>query len=306
MASATSSRSLRKIPVVLLGEMHNDHECSIKNIQKMSDILQLGTPAMMARSDFLLVSEGRGVNACYTSLGLPKDRILIEHSSGQTKLEIIDKLILQVELLSAVAIGQLKRGTGSEAGRGIPDMVTIDEDFFIMRARYDGYWSLLQTIPNGIELHEKMITEAFFKNEEAFYLIYIQFIQYLAESNYLDNEQMSSEIKDNLRQFARTRDGRYLKTTLAMLRMSRDASIIKRIEDTARRENATLKLIVVIFGALHYDNLGNLIRGSNALSLDSRSEINIDLGGKKRKRYRKSKNNKHKRRKTTKNKKYTM
>jgi hypothetical protein len=63
--------------------------------------------------------------------------------------------------------------------------------------------------------------------------------------------------------------------------LSRDANIIKRVEERARSENSTLKVVVIIFGAFHYDNLRRLISESDVLEFDTRSS-NIEYGGRRK------------------------
>jgi len=71
-----------------------------------------------------------------------------------------------------------------------------------------------------------------------------------------------------------------------LFRLSRDADIIRQVEEKARSENSTLNVIVIIFGALHYNNLRRLIQQSSVLEFDSKSS-NIKFGGKKMKRAKK-------------------
>jgi hypothetical protein len=91
----------------------------------------------------------------------------------------------------------------------------------------------------------------------------------------LNSEKKTEEIKPILQDFIRTRSYSHLKKALTMLQLSRDANIISKIEERARKENANLKVIIVIFGAIHYENLSNLIRDSSVLSLHAKSE-NLD------------------------------
>lgn len=112
-APALEPASLRKIPVVLLGELHDDIQCSIENSLKLK---AMGVDTPSRKHEFLLVSEGRGVNPCYEAIGLPHDRILVEHPFGQSKAEMLDKLLLTTELLTNVLEGTVKQGTGAAAG----------------------------------------------------------------------------------------------------------------------------------------------------------------------------------------------
>jgi len=304
--SAPAPSSLRKIPIVLLGERHNDSECAMENSLKLAKVMGLdGKSSMLTRGEFLLISEGRGVNPCYEVLRLPRDRIIIEHPEGQSKVEMMDKLILMTDLLTAVGEGSVKRGTGAEAGRGIPDTITIGEKFFMDRAKNDGYWPLLQAVPDGANIYKQMVDAAFAKNQEEVYSLYNSILSYLIESDYLNDVPMSDDIKPELNSFIQTRDGVKLKQLSELFRLSRDANIIKRVEERARSENSTLKVVVIIFGAIHYDNLRRLISESDVLEFDPRSS-NIEYGGRKtrnaKKRITKKYNSKSKHGKTLRNK----
>jgi hypothetical protein len=300
--------SLRKIPVVLLGERHNDSECTIENSLKLAKVMGLdGKSRMLTRGEFLLISEGRGVNPCYEALSLPRDRIIIEHSEGQSKVEMMDKLILMTDLLIGVVEGTVKRGTGSEAAIGIPDMVTIGEKFFMSRAKRDGYWPLLQTVPNGTDIYRQMVDAAFSRNESQFYSLYNNSIlSYLIGSDYLNDVPMSDDIRRRVQSFIQTRDGVNLKQLSDLFRLSRDADIIRKVEERARSENSTLNVVVIIFGAIHYDNLTRLISASDVLNFDSTRSSNIEYGGRKtkntKKRITKKYNSKSKHGKTLRNK----
>jgi len=287
--SAPAPSSLRKIPIVLLGERHNDSECTMENSLKLAKVMGLdGKSSMLTRGEFLLISEGRGVNPCYEALRLPRDRIIIEHSEGQSKVEMMDKLILMTDLLIGVVKGTVKRGTGSKAAIGIPDMVTIGEKFFMNRAEHDGYWPLLQAVPNGTNIYKQMVDAAFSRNESQFYSLYNSILSYLIESDYLNDVPMSDDIKRELNSFIQTRNHEKLNRISELFRLSRDANIIKRVEERARSENSTLKVVVIIFGAIHYDNLRRLISASDVLNFDSTRSSNIEYGGRKTRNAKKS------------------
>ena len=99
---------------------------------------------------------------------------------------------------------------------------------------------------------------------------------------------MSVEIKRRLQLFIETRDDRQLIELSTLFRLSRDADVIRQVEERARSENSTLKVVVIIFGAMHYDNLRTLIQRSGVLQVDPRS-TNIKHGGKKTKKAKKVK-----------------
>ena len=286
-APASAPALLRKIPVVLLGEMHADVQCGSKNALILMDVMGIKVKNPLHKPEFLLVSEGRGINPCYQALNLPSDRILVEHPFGQSKIEMLDKLLLTIELLTNVLEGRVKQGTGAAAGHGIPDSVTIEPQFFMNRAKHDGYWALLQAVPNGTTIYEQMVTDAFSINEEQFYLLFNGILADLISSDYLNDVSMSDEIKQRLQLFITTRNLQQFKKLGTLFRSSRDADIIRQVEEKARSENSTLKVIVIIFGALHYDNLRTLIQRSSVLEFDSARSSNIKIGGKKMKKVKK-------------------
>ena len=287
-APASAPASLRKIPVVLLGEMHEDVQCSLKNSSTLMDVMGIKVKKPLSKSDFLLVSEGRDINPCYRVLQLPSERIIIEHPSGQSKAEMLDKLLLMADLLMNVLEGMVKPGTGAAAGVGIPDSVTIAPPFFMNRAKHDGYWPLLQAMPNGTTIYEQIVAAAFSRNESQFYSLFNGILGHLISSNYLNDVSMSAEIKRRLQSFIGTRDDRQLKELGTLFRLSRDADVIRQVEERARSENSTLKVIVIIFGAIHYDNLMRLIQKSDVLQVDPKS-ANIKFGGNKNKKVQKGK-----------------
>ena len=285
-APASAPASLRKIPVVLLGEMHEDVRCSLKNSSTLMDIMGINAGKPLGRHEFLLVSEGRGINPCYQALNLPSDRIILEYTSGQDKAEMLDILLLMVFELMNVLEGMVNQGTGAAAGPGIPDSVTIEPRFFMKRAK--GYWPLLQAVPNGTTIYEQMVAAAFSRNEPQFYSLFNGILAHLIISDYLNDVSMSAEIKHRLQSFIATRDDLQLIELGTLFRVSRDADVIRRVEERARSENSTLKVVVIIFGAMHYDNLITLIQRSGVLQVDPRS-TNIKYGGKKTKKAKKLK-----------------
>jgi hypothetical protein len=272
---------IRKIPVVLLGEMHDDFRCAKDNISKLMAMRVKTTP-----SHFLLVSEGRGVNPCYEALGLPRDRILFEYDT-LTKSIMLDLLLLTTNTLMGMLDGMVQQGTGAAAGPDIPDSVTIEPKWFIQRAK--SFWPLLEVVPNGTTMYEQMVTAAFSgkTKTQQFYSFYNRILDYLIQSDYLNDISMSAQIKRRLQSFIATRDYRALIEVTTLFMSSRDADIIRKVEERARSENSTLRTIVIIFGAAHYDNLRTLIQRSNVLEFDSVRSSNIKIGGKKMKKVKK-------------------
>lgn len=279
---ARKSASLNKIPVVLLGEMHEDIQCSLKNSTLLMDVIK-----PLSKPEFLLVSEGRGINPCYRALKLPSDRIIVEHPSDQSKTEMLDKFLLMADLLMNVLVGRVKQGTGAAAGHGIPDSVTIEPRFFMNKAKHDGFWPLLQAVASGTTLYEQMVTAAFSRNTQ-FYSLFNGILNHLISSHYLNDVSMSDDIKHMLQSFISTKDPKYLTEIGTLFRLSRDMDVIRQVEERARSENSKLKVIVIIFGAMHYDNLMRLIQKSDVLKVDPKS-TNIKFGGNKKKKAQKSK-----------------
>jgi hypothetical protein len=141
------------------------------------------------------------------------------------------------------------------------------------RAQRDGYWPLLQTVPNGTDIYRQMVDAAFSRNESQFYSLYNSILSYLIGSDYLNDVPMSDDIKRRVQSFIQTRDGVKLKQLSDLFRLSRDADIIRRVEERARSENSTLNVVVIIFGAIHYDNLRRLISASDVLNFDSTKSL---------------------------------
>jgi hypothetical protein len=294
---AGNTPTLRKIPVVLLGEKHQDAECLLGTMRKLGDAIGLGQPKtnMLRRNEFLLISEGSDVNPCYRHLRLPTDRIIIEYTPGhstQCKVTMIDRLILITEMLISVLNGGIKRGTGKTAGQSIPDMVTINEDFFMDRAERDGWWPLLKSMTNGTKIYKQMVDVAFTHKHEEFYQLYNSILSHLINSDYLNDVSTSDDIKHAMSSFIQTRNPLDLKGLSRVFRMSRDVDIIKKVERKAITENSTLKVIVIVFGALHYDHLKTLITDSDALEFDTVRSSNILYGGKNRKNRKNTKKRK--------------
>ena len=284
---ASAPASLNKIPVVLLGEMHEDIQCSLKNSTILMDVMGIKIRKPLSKPEFLLVSEGRGINPCYQALKLPFDRIIVEHPSGQSKTEMLDKFLIMADLLMNVLVGRVKQGTGAAAGHGIPDSVTIEPRFFINKAKHDGFWPLLQAVASGITLYEQMVAAAFSRNTQ-FYSLFNGILDHLISSHYLNDVSMSDDIKHRLQSFISTKDPNYLTEIGTLFRLSRDMDVIRQVEERARSENSKLKVIVIIFGAMHYDNLMRLIQESDVLKVDPKS-TNIKFGGNKKKKAQKSK-----------------
>ena len=132
-----------------------------------------------------------------------------------------------------------------------------------------------------------MVAAAFSRNTQQFYSLYSGILDYLTQSDYLNDIPMSAEIKRSLQLFVATRDDRHLIQVSTLFMLSRDAAVIRKVEERARSENSTLRTIVIIFGAAHFDNLRTLIQRSDVLEFDSARSSNIKFGGKKMKKVKK-------------------
>ena len=120
-----------------------------------------------------------------------------------------------------------------------------------------------------------------------FYSLFDDILGYLINSDYLNDVSMSDDIKRRLELFIMTRNIQQFKELGKLFRSSRDEDIIRQVEEKAKSENSTLKVIVIIFGALHYDNFRKLIQQSAVLEFDSTKSSNIKFGGKKMKKVKK-------------------
>lgn len=293
LETARSKPKTKKIPVILLGEMHESAECALMTLPKLGEILVGDNPpaTMLKRNEFLLVSEGRGVNFCYERMNLPRDRIIIEHPTEEkTKIEMIDKLTLIIPVMLHFLNGHIKNGKG----HGIPDTVIINKKWFMDRANNDGFQPILKLIPNGERIYDKLVDDAIKHDKSEFYTGFETIFNYLVKSNYLDDVSMSADIKRILTKFIENKNITELSELSTIFREIRDASIIKRIEERTKEEKSSLKLVVIIFGALHYENLQALITKSPFLSFSEKSTNiyasmskgrSMSKGGKKTKKY---------------------
>jgi hypothetical protein len=182
--------------------------------------------------------------------------------------------------------GTVIQGTGAAAGPGIPDSQTVEPKWFMERAKEE-YRSLLEVVPNGTTMYEQMVAAAFSRNTKQFYSFYNRILDYLIQSDYSNDIPMSEDIKRKLKSFIETRNDRNLREVSILIMSSRDADIIIKVEERARSENSTLKTIVIIFGAFHFDNLRTLIQRSDVLEFDSARSSDIKIGGKKMKKVKK-------------------
>jgi hypothetical protein len=150
--AALKASGVRKIPVLLIGEMHDSTKCLNKIVKKLFSIV-----GEMAPNEYFAVSEGKGLNDCYRVLSrnFPEDRIIVEDDKLNKKIAL-NLFLLETQLFIAVATGELKRGRGSKAGPGVPDSVTIDENTFLEKGR-SRFSPILQAMPNGFRIYGELV-----------------------------------------------------------------------------------------------------------------------------------------------------
>jgi hypothetical protein len=282
---------LRKIPVLLIGEMHESRKCLNTIVRKLFSIV-----GPMEPNEYFAVSEGNGLNNCYKMLTtkFPEDRIIVEDDKLNKKIAL-NLFLLETQLFIAVATGELKRGRGSKAGPGVPDSVTIDENTFLEKGR-SRFSPILQAMPNGFRIYGELVDAMFNKNMGLFYKLYDQILTFLINSDYLNELTNSVEIKRSLSRFIQSKDYNFLREITRKQGDTRDSDIIKRVEQRAIMENSSLKLIIIVFGARHYDNLEELIKKSSVLEFDSRQSEIVMEGGKKNTQKRSYKKRSYKKR----------
>jgi hypothetical protein len=151
-------------------------------------------------------------------------------------------------------------------------------------------------MPNGSVIYRQLVDTMFKKDMGLFYKLYDQFLTFLINSDYLNDLTFSSEIKRSLNMFIQTKNYGFLREITRKQGDTRDSDIIKRVEQRAIMENSSLKLIIIVFGARHYDNLEELIKKSSVLEFDSRQSEIVMEGGKKNTQKRSYKKRSYKKR----------
>jgi len=271
--------------VLVLGERHQDMKCMVENIRKMQHVL---SSRRIQPGEVLFVAEGRN-DACYQALTngtLRPESLMTEHSIEQTPTEMLDKFLLQIEMLSHISKGITIRD----------EPVAIDRDFFLYEKPGEDFWPLLSK-SGSVQIYKDMINEAFKRNNKKYMELYNNLLANVTP--FMVKEPLADEIGKKLIKFGITQNPIHITELLNLFRTTRDENIIKRIEQRARDQRG-IKLFIVIFGALHFDNLHRLIDASPVLSWDSES-TNIKFGGKKYK-----KNTKRNIRKFRRNTKYIL
>ncbi len=273
------SKKSSKIRTVLLGETHFDNVCVKDNLQKIYKIIS--SYQITPESEFFLVSEGRGINPCFKAMAVQSHKLIIE-TETKTKNEMIQYFLLTTELLQCVADGSVSPG---DSNPDVPDTIAIDKTYFDKCAKIEseGFLPMLEAIPNGVEIYYDLINAAFSRDLALYHTLFEQLLSSLVTTNYFDNEL--APINLQLTEYLRTKDETILKAILEQIRFIRDENIIKKIENAViNKKGKPLKLVIIIFGALHYDYLVRLITQSNILELDTANSSNIRYGGRSRKR----------------------
>ena len=273
-----------KIPVVLIGEEHDSRKCSIEIAHKLRSLVD-----SMAPNEYFAVSEGEGLNDCYSMLRgkFTLDRIIVEESELNKK-KAFSLFLLDTQIFIGIADGEINSGTGKEAHPSFPDSYKCDVNTFLGKGRF--FLPILQAMPKGFEIYAKLVDAMFKKNIDLFYNFYEQILTFLINSDYLNELTNHNEFKELLNLFIRTKRYEFLRQITSILLGTRDSDIIKRVEERAVKEKASLKLIIIVFGARHYEHLKELITKSSVLSFDSRQSVTITEGGKKNTQKRSYKN----------------
>ena len=302
-----------KIKVVLLGENHIDEECFSDNAEKLCEILVAnGKP--MNKQDFLLISEGKGINMCYQVMRLPIDRIIIEDDQSSPPLEsMTDIMLLLQQVVFAIKNGELREGM--YMGGAI-----LTKKFILDRT--SEFNELLKSI-DCEQLYKDMINNAF-ENKDVnniFKEILTRILRMFDSSavassggggtdmsavassssggdsassgtdmsgvassggggggassdpDNVDYKIICTMLNDLITQNTYTAYANFL-PLLQYLRETRDKKIIKRVEDRIKTE-PSIKIVVIIFGQKHFENLKKLIQESRYLKFDSTNSMQL-------------------------------
>ena len=249
--------------VLLLGELHEDSKSIMENFFEVQKILA-SKDKLLDSSQYLMVSEGRQLNTAFNPYHPPSGSILLEYEERQSKKEMLIKLLVTVNLLISILNGSYKPGMKCQH---IPESVAITPEFFLERAMHsDGFWNLFDYIEDGIEIYIELIQEAFRKNKKNFNESYQDLLEGLIEGGFLRTIDIGRDIELHIRHFLRIPHNTIL---LELLQENRDEEIIKKIEHVVSKR--PLKIIILIFGRSHYDNLEDLIKKSRVLKLHAKS-----------------------------------
>jgi hypothetical protein len=273
-----AAAAARKVDVILLAEMHGSAQCAIRNFKILNDYLmtaakRLGSPAAVFRST-LLFSEGRGGNACYHVLRFPADRIMQEHGAEQTKIEQLDRFLLYLELLNSSALGKDISGLD-------PSGQIVNLKWFMERAEHDGYKPMLDAIPEGKKLCQRMVIDAILHKTADYEAKLRDFLTKIMEHFLTDaSDGALIAMLTRVRDIPVAEQLPVLKQIYGELRERRDADVVRCISERVSEEG-TVETVFLIFGAAHYENLVRLIAESPNLKLSPLS-TGTYMGGRRR------------------------
>jgi len=248
--------SRRKVPVVLLSEIHTDKACAMENVKLLSSLVVPEDPRTADERNFLLVSEGRDMNMCYKAIRLPPSRNIQEYGTEQSDIEMLDKFLLQQELVYGIADRRYKHGSR------LTDTITMSHDFMVERYSQNGFKALLA--PLQID-YLAMLDAAFRNDRTTVNKMMKDILNKLVDKFPILLKPIESAEVVSFHSFL---------PILDKIRKERDNAIIKKVEDRVRAELANgfpLKNVYILFGQLHNANLSDLIRQSDILTLDPKS-----------------------------------
>ena len=254
----------RRVEVVLLAEEHGQFQCMIRNAGIISGlVVPNGVPRH--RRTFFVVSEGRGMNPCYSAIGLPEELAIIEHQSAvQTNTEMMDKLLLLAELIKAV----------SESSNPIsaPDGTPIDIAFLRNRRDNDGFLRLLQETGSE-DLFEELLACTFEAARKPNWMnIMMRLLQRIRDT--LPDNAENNNLRGLIQPLLTDGSFQNLKTVFRLFRESRDTNIIQRVIDRVNG-NPDVELVIIIFGQAHFANLRILIESNPLFRFSDRSDGSI-------------------------------
>ena len=253
--------------VLLLGELHEDSKSIMENFFEIQKILA-SKDKLLDSSHYLMVSEGRQLNTAFNPYHPPHSSVLIEYGERQTKKEMLIKLLVTVNLLISILNGSYKPGMKC---KHIPESVAITPEFFLERAMHtDGFWDIFDSIENGVDIYIELIRAAFRKNKKHFNEYYQGLLRRLISGSFLRTIDIGRDIEIYIQHFLHLPHRTILVELLEFLQENRDEEIIRKIEHVVS-QNHKIKIIILIFGRSHYDNLEDLIKSSRVLKLHSKS-----------------------------------
>ena len=254
----------RRVEVVLLAEEHGQFQCMIRNAGIISGlVVPNGVPRH--RRTFFVVSEGRGMNPCYSAMGLPEELAIIEHRRDvQTNTEMMDKLLLLAQLIKAV----------SESSDPIlaPDGTPIDIAFLRNGRDNDGFLTLLRETGSE-DLFEELLACTFEAARKPNWMNTMMGLLKRIRDTLPDNAE-NNNLRGLIQPLLRDGSFRNLQTVFRLFRESRDTNIIQRITDRVNG-NPDVELVIIIFGQAHFANLRRLIELNPLFRFSDRSNGSI-------------------------------